>query len=148
MNDAHINFMQQAIALANRGKTEEGGGPFGAVIVKKGHIIAKAYNKVHKKKDLTQHAELAVIQKACKVLKSKDLSKCILYTSCEPCMMCLGACHWARFSAIYFGASAKDAKRYGYIYSDIFYASDNKKRLQEFNMHQIMRDEAVHIWKN
>ncbi len=147
MDNSHVYFMQQAIALAKKGKMTEGAGPFGAVIVKNKHIIAKGHNEVHDKNDLTQHAELAVIQEACKVLESKDLSECILYTSCEPCMMCLGASHWAGFEAIYFGASAEDAKKHGFIYSNVFYASDNQKRYQEFNMHQLLREEAVAVWQ-
>ncbi len=146
MEKIHVHFMQQAIALAKKGKITEGAGPFGAVIVKDNHIIAKGYNKVRNTNDLTQHAELAVIQEACKVLESKDLSECILYTSCEPCMMCLGASHWAGFKAIYFGASAEDARKHGFIYSNVFYASDTKKRYQEFNMNQLLREEALAVW--
>ncbi|MBP2830691.1 nucleoside deaminase [Aquimarina sp. U1-2] len=148
MDRHHSKFMELAITLARKGKVTSGAGPFGAVIVKDDQIIAKAYNKVGKQQDPTQHAELAVIQKACKVLKSKDLSGCILYTSCEPCMMCLGACHWANFDVIYFGASADDAKKNGFIYSQVFYNSDQEKRYQEFNMNQLLRDLAIKVWQD
>jgi tRNA(Arg) A34 adenosine deaminase TadA len=145
MEEKHTYFMQRAIVLAKKGKTN-GGGAFGAVVVQEDTIVAYAHNSVKSAQDCTQHAELAVIQKACGVLENKDLSDCILYTSCEPCMMCLGACYWAKFKAIYFGASAQDAKENGYVYSDMFYASDRNKRHEEFNMHQLLRDEAVAVW--
>lgn len=148
MEEKHVYFMQRAIALAQQGKNSEGGGSFGAVIVKNNQIIAQGHNRVKGTKDCTQHAELFVIQEACKVLQSTDLSECILYTSCEPCMMCLGACHWAKFKRIFYGASALDAKEYGFIYSEVFYQSNEQKRLQEFSMQQLLRDEAVKVWKN
>lgn len=146
MKENHIYFMQRAIALAKKGKTN-GGGAFGAVVVQNNTIIAYAHNMVKSSKDCTQHAEVAVIQKACDVMKNMVLNDCILYTSCEPCMMCLGACYWAKFKAIYFGASAQDAKQYGYVYSAMFYASDREKRYEEFNMHQLLRDDAMAVWE-
>ena len=138
--------MKRATALAFEGKAGEGGA-FGAVITKDGSIVAEVYSPVKQRQDCTQHAELAAIQKACMVLKSKDLSTCILYTSCEPCMMCLGASYWAGFKNIYFGASANDAKQYGYIYSNMFYEADTNKRYKEFNMIQLLRDQAVAVWE-
>lgn len=146
MKKNHESFMQRAIDLAREGKNGTGGA-FGAVITRNGSIIAEVHNTVKQQQDCTQHAELSVIQKACKVLESKDLSECILYTSCEPCMMCLGACFWAGFKHIYFGASADDAKEHGYIYSNMFYASGTQERYKEFNMIQLLRDEAVAVWK-
>jgi len=139
-------FMQRAIDLARKGK-EGKGGAFGAVVVRDGKVVAEVHNTVNEQQDCTQHAELSVIQKACKALGSKDLSDCTLYTSCEPCMMCLGACYWAKFKAIYYGASAEDARKQGYIYSNMFYASDIEKRYAEFNMAQIMQEEALAVWK-
>lgn len=146
MKEKHEFFMQRAIALAREGK-EGNGGAFGAVIVKNNTIVTEVYNTVKQNQDCTQHAELAAIQQACKVLKSANLSECILYTSCEPCMMCLGASYWAGFKHIYYGASAEDAKKQGYIYSDMFYASDIQKRHKEFELIQLLRDEAVAVWK-
>ena len=138
--------MQRAIALAQKGKNTEGGGSFGAVIVRNNQISTEAYNTVSSQQDCTQHAELSAIQKACKVMGCKKLDDSVLYTSCEPCMMCLGACYWASFKAIYFGASAQDAKEHGFIYTDMFYKSDAKKRYKEFNMEQLLRDEAIAVW--
>ncbi|WGK64505.1 nucleoside deaminase [Croceiramulus getboli] len=142
----HKTFMQRAIALAREGK-EKGGGPFGAVIVKDDLIIAEAHNEVNIQQDCTLHAELLCIQRACEALQSKDLSDCILYTSCVPCMMCLGAAKWARFREIYYGAGAQDAKEYGFIYSDMYYERNEALRDLEFNMYQLLREEAVMVWK-
>lgn len=143
----HIKFMQLAIDLAKQGKNSKNGSAFGAVITLEDKIICQVHNSVSGDKDITQHAELKAIQTACKKLKTRDLTRYTLYTSCEPCMMCLGACKWASFKAIYFGASAEDAKNYGYIYSDMYYNSDKNKRHNEFNMTQICAEEAVEVWK-
>lgn len=143
----HILFMRRAIALAREGKNK-GGGAFGAIIVKDGKIVAEGYNEVKALTDCTQHAELSVIQKACKAMGQTTLKGCILYTSCEPCMMCLGACYWAKFLKIYYGASALQAKEYGYVYSDMFYNSHTGKRHTEFNMEQLLAKEAIIIWED
>lgn len=139
--------MRRAIALAIEAR-KSGNGPFGAIIVKHSEIIAESHNSVRSDNDCTQHAELSVIQKACSALRTRDLSHCTLYTSCEPCMMCLGACYWARFKTIYFGASAQDAKQFGYIYSDLYYSSDERQRRTEFNLKQILRNDAINVWNN
>ncbi|MFI8379729.1 nucleoside deaminase [Leeuwenhoekiella sp. NPDC079379] len=141
-------FMRKAIAWAQKGKETNGGGAFGAVIVKDGAIIAEGHNQVGKNTDCTQHAELGMIQEACKKLSNKSLEGCILYTSCEPCLMCLGATRWAELQMVYYGASAADAKDAGYIYSDLFYNSHTGKRHVEFNLKQLLREEAVAVWKN
>jgi len=145
MKKEHSFFMHRAIALAKKGEIS-GNGAFGAVVVRDYKIIAEAQNTVNTHTDCTQHAELTVIQKACRALKNKALEDCILYTSCEPCMMCLGACYWAKFKTIYYGASAEDAKDFGFVYSDMYYASENDDRRKEFNLIQLLRDEAVAVW--
>ena len=101
-------FMREAIRLANE-SVEKGGGPFGAVIVKDGEIIAGSANSVTIDNDPTAHAEVNAIRKACKKLGTFDLSGCVVYTSCEPCPMCLGAIYWAHINTIYYGNSKKDA---------------------------------------
>ncbi len=138
--------MQKAIQWAITGRQTEGGGAFGAVIVKEGKIIAEGHNRVGVTQDCTQHAELAMIQEACKKINSKTLKGCILYTSCEPCLMCLGTTRWAELDMVYYGASAADAKEAGYLYSDLFYNSHTGKRHVEFNLKQLLRDEAVAVW--
>ena len=147
MEKDHSYFMRRAIALAKQGKNS-GNGAFGAVIVMDSKIVAEGHNMVSQDKDCTQHAELSVIQKACNSLGTKNLEQCILYTSCEPCMMCLGACHWAKFKTVYYGASAADAKDFGFIYSEMYYASEEDKRREEFKLKQLLRDEAVAVWKD
>ena len=100
--------MREAIRLATE-SVERGGGPFGAVIVKDGEIVAGSANSVTLDNDPTAHAEVNAIRKACKKLGTFDLSGCVVYTSCEPCPMCLGAIYWAHINTIYYGNSKKDA---------------------------------------
>lgn len=145
--EQHEIFMRQAIALAKKGAESPKGGAFGAVIVCDGKVMVAVHNTVKGSGDCTQHAETKAIREACRLVGKNNLSNCELYTSCEPCMMCLGACYWAGFKTIYFGASALDAKEYGYIYSKMFYNSSATERHQEFNMKQLLRDEAIAVWK-
>jgi len=107
-------WMQIAYDEATAGMLANNGGPFGAVIVKNGKIIASAHNEVLKTKDYTAHAEINSIRKACKILDNFDLSGCVLYTTCKPCPMCLGAIFWARISTVYYGATEDDAARGGF----------------------------------
>lgn len=141
-------MMAKAINLAREGAKKKNGGPFGAVITKGDKILAACYNQVSGDNDCTQHAELKAIQMACKSLGSKTLKGCVLFTSCEPCMMCLGAAHWAEFDYIYYGASAQDAKDFGFVYSEMYYNSGEDKRHNEFKMIQICRNEAVKVWED
>lgn len=101
--------MQRAIDLAISGMHQNDGGPFGCVIVKDGKIVGEGNNMVTKTNDPTAHAEVVAIRNACKELKSFQLDGCEIYTSCEPCPMCLGAIYWARPSKIYYGCSRNDA---------------------------------------
>ena len=100
----HIHFLNEAIKEARKGLKAGHGGPFGAVIVKNGKIIARGHNRVTSSNDPTAHAEVTAIRAACKKLKSFELKGCIIYSSCEPCPMCLGAIYWARPKALYFAA--------------------------------------------
>ena len=100
-------YMREAIRLADE-SVKNGGGPFGAVIVKDGEIIAGRSNSVTIDNDPTAHAEVNTIREACRKLGTFDLSDCVIYTSCEPCPMCLGAIYWARISRIYYGNTKKD----------------------------------------
>ena len=144
--DLQKRMMSRAIDLAREGRDMDNGGPFGAVITKGDEIVAEARNEVVCKSDCTAHAELRVIRRACKKLGTPSLKGCVLYTSCEPCMMCLGAAHWAEIDYIYFGASAEDAKNFNFKYSDMFFNSNKKERHNEFKMIQLCRDEAVQLW--
>ncbi|PNV84446.1 MAG: nucleoside deaminase [Sulfurimonas sp.] len=108
------NFMLQAVKEAFMGVEQSHGGPFGAVIVKEGKIIAKAHNEVIKNSDPTAHAEINAIKKASKKLGTFDLSGCEIYTTCMPCPMCLGAIKWANIKTLYYGATSKDADKIGF----------------------------------
>ena len=112
-------FMRQAIELA-RQSVEQGGGPFGAVIVKDGKIVATGHNQVVPSCDPTAHAEVSAIRAAAAALGTFDLSGCEIYTSCEPCPMCLGAIYWARIGRMYYGCDQQDAARIGFDDSFIY----------------------------
>ncbi len=122
MNE-HELFMNQAIKIASDNIHTGNGGPFGAVIVKNGKIIGRGANSVTSNNDPTAHAEVMAIRDACKNLQSFQLDDCELYTSCEPCPMCLGAIYWARPKRIYFAATREMAADAGfddsYIYNQI-----------------------------
>ena len=122
MKELNIKLLTRAVKIASDG-IEKGGGPFGAVITKRGKIIAEAYNEVVSSGDPTAHAEILAIRNAAKNIGSHDLSDCILYTSCEPCPMCLGAIYWAGIKKVFYAADRKDAAKSGfndeYIYDEI-----------------------------
>jgi guanine deaminase len=107
-------WMQIAYDEATKGMLEDDGGPFGAVIVQNDKIIAKAHNKVISSKDPTAHAEIIAIREASQKLDSFNLSGCILYTTCMPCPMCLGAIMWARINKVYYGTTEEDAAKSGF----------------------------------
>jgi guanine deaminase len=122
-------FMLQAIELATTNVTSGRGGPFGAVIVKDGVVIAAAANVVTATNDPTAHAEITAIRKACATLGTFNLVGCELYTSCEPCPMCLAATYWARCERIFYGCNAADAAKAGF--DDAFLYGEMKKPLSE-----------------
>lgn len=104
----NVDFMNEAINEAKKGIKHAHGGPFGSVIVKDGKIISKGHNRVLKNNDPTEHGEIDAIRKACSKLETYDLHGCVLYTTGEPCHMCLCACLWANIDKIYYGATIKD----------------------------------------
>ena len=135
-------YMKQAKENADKGIANKEGGPFGAVIVdKEGNIIANGNNKVLKDKDPTAHAEIVTIRETCKVLNTNDLSGYTLYTSCEPCPMCLSAIIWANIKEVYFGCSKKDAANIGFRDDDIYeFIKGNNKMI---SLTQVDRDECI-----
>lgn len=139
-------YMKQAKENADKGIANGEGGPFGAVIVdSNGNIIANGNNKVLKDKDPTAHAEIVAIRKACKVLGTNDLSGYILYTSCEPCPMCLSAIIWANIKEVYFGCTKKDAADIGFRDDDIYeFIKGNNSML---NLKQVDREECIKTMK-
>jgi len=142
-NQQHEKFMRMAIKLAEENVDKALGGPFGAVVVKDGKLIAKSANKVTATIDPTAHAEVSAIRIAAKKLKTFDLSGCVIYTSCEPCPMCLGAIYWAKISKIYFGNTKQDAAEVGFndkfIYDELELSMEQRK----LPVIQILRNEAI-----
>ena len=137
-------FMKRAIEISLL-SVEKGTGPFGAVIVKDGKIIAEGSNKVtlSSNPDDTAHGEMCVIRDACKKLNNFNLSGCELYSSCEPCPMCLSACYWSRIDKIYYANTREDARKIDF--DDSFVYTEIKKNIDErkIPMTQMMRDEAL-----
>lgn len=140
-------FMQRAIELATENVRSGRGGPFGAVVVKDGVVVAEGMNLVTATNDPTAHAEVTAIRRACTALGSFTLEGCEVYTSCEPCPMCLAAIYWARCSTIYYGNTAADAAAVGF--DDSFLYDEVKKPLTERSLpaHQMMRDEALESFR-
>ena len=139
-------FMREAIRLANK-SVERGGGPFGAVIVKDGEIIAGSSNSVTIDNDPTAHAEVNTIREACRRLGTFDLSGCTVYTSCEPCPMCLGAIYWARISRIFYGNTRKDARNIKFADDFIYEELDRKMEDRTVPIIPLLRDEAIHTFQ-
>lgn len=144
-------FMQRAIELSRTGMQDGKGGPFGCVIVKDGKIVGEGYNQVTSTNDPTAHAEITAIRDACRNLQTFQLDGCEIYTSCEPCPMCLGAIYWARPQIIYFANTREDAQSIGFddsfIYDEIPLALEERK----IPMLSMARDAAKLVfdeWKN
>lgn len=140
------DFMRKAIALSIE-NVKNGGGPFGAVIVKDNEIIATGVNRVTANHDPTAHAEVSAIRAACEKLQAFDLSGCEIYTSCEPCPMCLGAIYWAHLDKIYYGNNKHDAADIGFddsfIYDELALTPENRHKASE----TILRNEAIEAFK-
>jgi guanine deaminase len=137
------HFMARAIQLAIENVRSGQGGPFGAVIVKDGSIIAEGANQVTLTNDPTAHAEVLAIRQACRTLGLFELKDCELYTSCEPCPMCLGAIYWTRLARVYFGGLAADASQVGFDDSFIYREIAQPHAEREIPMVQMMREEAL-----
>jgi len=140
------NFMLSAIKKAEENFLSGNGGPFGAVIVLDGEIIALAGNCVTSTNDPTAHAEVVAIREACKTLETFDLSGCEIFASCEPCPMCLGAILWARIGKLYYAADRNDAARAGFD-DELFYRElslSNDKRLLKPT--QMLQEEAIEVF--
>lgn len=144
--DIHMKFMKQAIALAKQ-SVAKGGGPFGAVIVRDGILVAKGSNCVTLNNDPTAHAEVSAIRKACKKLHAFDLSGCEIYTSCEPCPMCLSAIYWAHIDKIYYGCTKTDAKNIGFDDSFIYDQIDLEPEKRTIPATNILRDQAIEAFR-
>jgi guanine deaminase len=137
------SFMSRAIQLSINNVRQGSGGPFGAVIVKDGSIIAEGVNCVASTNDPTAHAEIVAIRAACFKLGNFSLQNCEIYTSCEPCPMCLGGIYWSHISRIYFGNVAADASKIGFDDSFIYREFAHPLGERKIPMTQMMRDEAL-----
>jgi len=149
MSEKNI-FMMRAIELSIESAKSKGG-PFGCIIVKDNKIISEGSNQVTMKNDPTAHGEIVAIRSACQKLNTFNLSGCDLYSSCEPCPMCLSAIYWSRIENVFYANTRIDAKRIdfddSFIYSEINKDLENRK----IKMHQMHRDEALEafkIWEN
>jgi guanine deaminase len=140
-------FMARAIRLSIENVRTGRGGPFGAVVAKGGEIVAEGVNCVTATKDPTAHAEIIAIREACKKLGDFELSGCELYTSCEPCPMCLGAIYWARPDRVYFGNTAADAADAGFDDSFIYREIPQPHSQRKIPMVPMMREEALEAFR-
>ena len=138
----NIDFMKRAIELSIQ-NIKNNGGPFGCIIVKENKIIAEGKNSVTFSNDPTAHAEVVAIRKACKKLNTFSLAGCDLYTSCEPCPMCLSAIYWSRIDNIFYANTRDDAKKINFDDSLIYSEIPKKNEEKKIPMKQMMRNEAL-----
>ena len=149
MESADIHkFMQEAIRLSKEGSEKGNGGPFGAVIVKGDQIVGKGSNQVLLTNDPTAHAEVVAIREACKKLQTFHLDDCILFTSCEPCPMCLGAIYWAKINKIYYANTRKDAANIGFNDDFIYRELDLPLEKRHIPVVSLLREEALKVFKD
>ena len=138
--------MREAIGLAREGMRAGRGGPFGAVVVKEGRIVGRGANRVLSDRDPTAHAEIVALRDACRSLGSHELSGCEIYSSCEPCPMCLAALYWARVDRLWYAATQEDAAAAGFDDSLIYREVRELPRRRRLAMRPLLRDEAVGLF--
>ncbi len=146
MNETQQKAMQKAIHLSIE-SVKNGGGPFGAVILKDGKEVAAGWNQVTQKLDPTAHAEVTVIREAAQALGTFDLSGCEIYSSCEPCPMCLSAIYWARIDKLYYANTKDDAAKIGFDDSFIYDQLDLPEDKRSIPVTKMMRDEALEAFR-
>lgn len=143
-------FIDEAAQMAIKGIHQNAGGPFGCIIVKNGKIISRGYNQVTSTNDPTAHAEMVAIRQACKSLNSFQLDDCEIYTSCEPCPMCMAAIYWARPSKVYFANTHKDAQSIGFddqfIYQELSLPIE-KRKIEMQHIESVKAKEAFQLWQ-
>jgi len=143
MTEKDSEFMQRAIDLAKEGMLSNAGGPFGAVVVRDNQIIAEGFNRVTSTNDPTAHAEVVAIRKACEKLGTFQLDDCVIYTSCEPCPMCLGAIYWARPKMVFFACDKKDAAAIDFDDQFIYDELDKDMKDRDIKFVQVMQKEGL-----
>ncbi|MBE8222278.1 MAG: nucleoside deaminase [Bdellovibrionales bacterium] len=141
------NMMNKAIELSKENMCNNNGGPFGAIIAKDNKIIGKGWNCVTGSNDPTAHAEVQAIRDACKNINTFDLSGCEIYTSCEPCPMCLSAIYWARLNKIYYANTSQDAADINFDDSFIYSEIKKSKNQRQIPLQQLMQKEALTVFK-
>ncbi len=139
--------MQEAINLAKQNLKLKNGGPFGAVVVRDGKIIGRGVNSVTSQNDPTAHAEVNAIREACAVINSFQLDDCEIYSSCEPCPMCLGAIYWARPKKFYYAATREDAAKAGFDDSEIYREIQLPIQSRKIPSEQLMESEANQVFQ-
>ena len=142
MNGSKNKFMELAIALSEK-SVAEGGGPFGAVVVRRGEVVATGTNSVTLLNDPTAHAEVSAIRAACAAVKDFKLEECEIYSSCEPCPMCLGAIYWARLDRMYYGNDKHDAARIGFDDAFIYRELSLKPADRKLKSALLLPEEAI-----
>lgn len=146
MKDIDQQFMRKAIRLAQKGMDSNSGGPFGAVVVKNGEVVGEGYNRVTSDNDPTAHAEIMAIRDACKNLGTFQLDDCVIYTSCEPCPMCLGAIYWARPQKVFYACTRQDAADAQFDDQFIYDELEVPMNERKVNFENIIRDEGRHLF--
>ena len=148
MTEADIKFMTRAIELARMGVDRSEGGPFGCVIVRDGRIVGEGNNRVTSTNDPTAHAEIVAIRDACSNLGTFQLDGCVVYTSCEPCPMCLGAIYWARPANVFYACTREDAAAAGFddelIYEELAKPNSERERV----MTNLLRDAGCSLFQD
>jgi tRNA(Arg) A34 adenosine deaminase TadA len=147
MDERELKYMQMAVDLARHGMNQGVGGPFGCIIVKGDTVVGRGCNSVASLNDPTAHAEVMAIRDACKNLKTFQLTDCEIYTSCEPCPMCMGAIYWARPKKVYFGATRHDAADAGFDDSLIYKELTSPVHDRLIQMVNLGRDKVVKVFE-
>jgi guanine deaminase len=140
------HFMREAISLSRKKMLANEGGPFGAIVVRNGKIVGRGWNRVTATNDPTAHAEIVSIRDACQRLKRFDLSDCTLYTSCEPCPMCLAAVYWARIEKVYYANTRRDAAATGFDDVMIYHELSLPIPRRKISMKPLLRLEALKVF--
>jgi guanine deaminase len=148
MTDQDLQFMRRAIELAQQGINNNDGGPFGCVIVKNGEIVGEGNNCVTSTNDPTAHAEVVAIRNACQNLNTFQLDNCVIYTSCEPCPMCLGAIYWARPAQIFYACNKTDAAQVGFDDDFIYQEIERPINERHIKTKNLLREEGLKVFEN
>ena len=143
----HKQFMERAIQLAGEKSSKGVCGPFGAVIVRDGKVVGEGWNRVVKTQDPTAHAEVVAIRNACMNLGTHQLNDCVLYTSCEPCPMCLSAIYWARIDTVFYACKASDAAAAGFDDSKIYKEVSLPLSKRSLRMTQLCREKGKKVFQ-